>query len=201
MSSPIKTVIRSMSELKAAEPSQLVLSFLNAIDDIFFESSAKKTFKDQAERDSFKYKYLGYYLEHHPELFLVCYDENQWKAAGPSNELLGYICGSPDTLKDTELVELNPYLEIFKTEYESYPAHLHINCHARARGKGIGSRLISSFESSLKNFEVNGISVKGLHLITSPEARNVGFYERNGYTDKHVKSLSGNDLLLMGKTL
>ena len=134
---------------------------------IFFESSSVKEFTDENSKAEFLYKYLGYYKVNYPEFFLVATFENQ---------VLGYICGSPSSLNDSELLELLPHFSVFKDLYDDFPAHLHINLTEASRGRGIGSELIQRFES------ICSVSV---HLITSPTARNRDFYNKNGYRTGH----------------
>ena len=106
-------------------------------------------------------------------------------------EVLGYICASPDTNKDDELFKENPYLSIFQDLYETYPAHLHINCHANARGKGVGEKLLQTLEEKLRH---NGL--KGLHLITSPQAQNVNFYHKYGFSEDYKRTNGRRNCLL-----
>lgn len=160
---------------------------LQQVLEIFFESSAKKNFKSIKERADFQFKYLGYYLENYPELFLIFKDEDQ---------VLGYICGCKNSADEDELMGIVPHYRTFLNEYDDFPSELHINMHTSARGKGIGSKLIREFEQLLIAGGVNGV-----HLITVPTARNVGFYRKNGYVFEHIRDYCGTDLLLMGKSL
>lgn len=149
---------------------------------VFFESSSVKTFASQEDKDKFQYKYLDYYRVNHPEYFFF-YKEN---------EVFGYICGAASY--DQECLELHSYLAEFRAGTENFPAHLHINLTESSRGNGIGSKLVAAFEARLKE---DGIT--GCHLITTPDARNVSFYERNGYQERVVRKINDIDLLLLGK--
>ena len=150
---------------------------------IFFESSSVKEFTDEKSKEEFLYKYLGYYKENYPEFFLVATFENK---------VLGYICGSPNSLDDSELLGLLPHFGVFKDLYDDFPAHLHINLARASRGMGVGSKLVQRFESICRG---------GVHLITSPTARNKSFYLKNGYNFNDIRVFSGSDLLFMGKSI
>ena len=159
--------------------------FLPEIKEIFFESSTKKTFKDDAEKEGFFYKYLGFYLEHFPELCLVAVDE----------KVLGYVVTSPKS-DSSELLSIQPHLKTFEEYFNRFPAHLHINCHADSRGKGVGSKLISETEMKLQ-----GMKIKGLHIMTGPDAANQKFYKKLGFNFQVVQDFNGSSILFMGKEL
>ena len=161
-------------------------SGLQAAEEIFFESSSKKTFQDEAERVLFRYRYFGVYAEHDPDWFLLAQDE--------TGRVLGYLAGSPAT--NDEHVRLNPYLEAFRPVLERFPAHLHINFSPAARGLGLGSRLLSEFERRLRES-----SVPGVHLVTGAAERNVGFYMRHGYLEASRIRIGSAELVLLGKSL
>ncbi|NBO39549.1 GNAT family N-acetyltransferase [bacterium] len=158
------------------------------VEAIFFESSVKKTFASAEERDAFRFKYLDWYAKKHSECFFLAVD--------PDLKVLGYICGSPQTLSAPELAVLHPWFSLFASEFAEFPAHLHINCSESARGKGIGSTLLNVFENYLRS-----MSVAGVHLVTAPDARNVGFYEKNGYEFTKTAEWKTSQLFLMGKKL
>jgi hypothetical protein len=102
----------------------------------------------------------------------------------------------PEVLKVKKMFELTPHLHAFKELFKTYPAHLHINMSAECRGMGHGGLLI---EAAQKILVENNIL--GLHIITAPDARNRGFYHKNGFTDEQVCEYKGIELLFMGKQL
>ncbi len=159
--------------------------YLSELKDIFFESSTKKSFKDQAEKEAFFYKYLGFYLEHFPELCLVAVDK----------KVLGYVVTSPESISP-ELLSLQPHLRSFEEYFNKYPAHLHINCHVDSRGQGIGSKLISETEKKL-----SAMKIKGLHIMTGHDAANQSFYKKLGFNFQVVEDFQGSQILFMGKEL
>lgn len=159
--------------------------FLSEVKEIFFESSTKKTFKDDAEKGLFFEKYLGHYLRNHPSLCLVAV----------SDRVLGYVVAAPDS-EGEELNKLQPHLETFKKHFVKYPAHLHINCHFESRGLGVGGQLIKAVEALLRS---QGIS--GLHIMTGPDSPNQSFYKKLGFDFQTELNFQGSSILFMGKSL
>jgi len=154
-------------------------SFLPQVSEIFFEASTKKDFKDQKEKDAFFWKYVGFYLVNFPQYAWLAINEGK---------VLGYVLGAPKT-QDPNLYAIQPHLEAFEEHFTAYPAHLHINCHADARGQGVGKRLLLKLLSQLK---VQGI--RGLHIMTGPTSDNKAFYQKMGFDFEIAK----NSILLMG---
>jgi GNAT superfamily N-acetyltransferase len=160
---------------------------------IFYESSTVKEFKDLEAKNSFEWKYFGWYLQNYPELFFVACET---EAGNQKPTILGYIASCPETLKAKDLMHANPSLEIFIDLYADFPAHLHMNLTEKARGKGIGTLLIQSLESRLR---LKGLH--GVHLITSPSARNRNFYAKNLFTITHERKFKDVPLLFMAKKI
>lgn len=158
---------------------------LGELKDIFFESSARKTFADQNERDAFFYKYLGWYLEHYPEFCLI------FKAG----RVLGYVAFAPETHNE-ELYGIQPHLKTFEKFYLNFPAHLHINCHAESRGQGVGKQLMDQAFNKLIHLKVPGV-----HIMTGPDSRNKTFYDRLGFDFHRTLTFQGTPILFMGKSL
>lgn len=161
------------------------IAFLEEVKEIFFESSTKKIFKDQAEKDAFFYKYGGFYLEHFPQYAFVARD----------HRVLGYILGASETNRN-DLFQLQPHLAVFEKYFLQYPAHLHINCHSASRGQGIGGKLLTHLENQ---FKIEGLC--GLHIITGINARNKDFYRRLAFDQEIREDFHGSGILLMGKCL
>jgi ribosomal protein S18 acetylase RimI-like enzyme len=145
---------------------------LKHLNSIFWETSAQKDFKSPQVKEDFQYKYLGFFLENYPKLCLVAKNEQ--------GDVLGYICATLASAT-SELLTMHPHQKYFQGYYQDYPAELHINCSALAQGKGIGSLLLMKLEASLREMKVIG-----LHLKTSLNARNIGFYVKNGYSQVHI---------------
>ncbi|MEN9529545.1 MAG: hypothetical protein RI932_1418 [Pseudomonadota bacterium] len=177
--------IKALSGLESKPEKERVLQ---GVEKIFFESSLKKNFKSPDERDAFRHKYLDWYAKNYPEYFFIALDQN--------NGVQGYICGVPDTTKHPELSQLHPWFSVITEDFIDYQAHLHINCADSARGAGLGSTLLNVFENTLRSK-----GIKGVHLVTAPDARNVGFYDKNGYKFRHDFIWNTNPMLLLGKQL
>jgi ribosomal protein S18 acetylase RimI-like enzyme len=156
---------------------------LRQLREIFFESSTKKEFSNDAEKESFFWKYVGYYLTHHPELVYLAKNDS----------VLGYCLGTANSL-DEDLFHIQPHLKVFEEFFKQFPAHFHINCRFDARGMGIGSKLLAQFESELVKK-----GVPGVHLMTSVLAPNRAFYLKAGYRFESEKFFHGNSILFMGK--
>ncbi len=158
---------------------------LNEIREIFFESSTKKEFKDNEEKELFFEKYLGYYLTHHPELTFIALDK----------KVLGYIVAAPDS-NASGLHALQPHLGVFKKYFNKFPAHLHINCHHESRGLGVGGLLILALENKLKS-----LNILGVHIMTGADSINRKFYQKSGFDFEAVESFRDSSILFMGKCL
>jgi ribosomal protein S18 acetylase RimI-like enzyme len=178
---------------------------------VFWETAQQTDFSTQEERDAYEWRYFGYYLEGEPSSFMVAVDDGGATAdygvnadggtadRGNSPTVLGYICGVTDTRNHPELYRVAPHIAVFDDLYGRYPAHLHINLTAASRGRGLGGALIGALETRVRR-----AGASGLHLVTSPDARNVTFYHRNGFTDRYERSAPEDPeakMLLMGKTL
>lgn len=164
---------------------QLSQKDLRELKEIFFESSSKKEFKDEAERETFYQKYLGFYLTHYPE----------WVWIAKGSRVLGYVVGAPVT-NDPRLRELQPHLQTFHQYFKDYPAHLHINLHAEARGMGLGSKLLQEMVIKLQQAKITG-----LHIMTGPDSRNKSFYQRLGFDFEVTLNFLGSSILFMGKRI
>lgn len=155
---------------------------ISSVEEIFFMTASIQSFSSDESRARFKYKYFGYYLEKYPELVLV---------AQKDERILGYCLGSPKT--DEDFFTIQPHLEVFNDLYISYPAHLHINLHPDSQGLGIGQKLFTAWEERVCK------KVRGLHIMTGPDSRNVSFYRRLGMTHEDVRKYQGHEILFMGK--
>jgi GNAT superfamily N-acetyltransferase len=168
--------------LNVKDPRIQLDDFLSQIEEIFLESSTKKDFKDAQEKASFIWKYLGFYLAHYPEYAWV---------AIKNGKVLGYVLGMPFT-QDPSLYSIQPHLKAFEEYFSNYPAHLHINCHHQARGKGVGQLLTLRI---LEQMKAQG--VQGLHIMTGPLSANRHFYTKLGFD--FMTEQQG--ILMMGKSL
>lgn len=156
--------------------------FKTQVSEIFFESSTKKEFKDQKEKEAFEWKYLGFYLAYYPEYAWIALQDQQ---------VLGYVLGMPFT-QDPSLYAIQPHLKAFEEAFKKFPAHLHINCHADSRGKGVGKVLVNTI---LQQMRSEGI--KGLHIMTGPQSDNRIFYQKLNFNYEFTL----NSILFMGIAL
>ena len=153
-----------------------------AIEEIFWLTSARTVFASEAERTQFRRQYLEDYL---PLIALVAEKEGR---------VLGYVLATQDTLAME--AHWPAHLALFRDQYESYPAHLHINCHPSSQGQGIGKALIMALEEALRQK-----GVRGVHLITAPSASNVAFYQRTGFSQRIERPWRDASLLMLAKSL
>ncbi len=154
--------------------------------------------------------YVGPYLAQGAGTQLVVVDE-----AGSA----GYLLSADDTLRFEEWAETvwwpplrlrypplgdgSPDAEMVRLIHEpprtpieitrEFPAHLHIDLQARARGTGLGRALIERLLSELR-----GREIRGVHLgVDTDNANAIGFYEHLGF--REVEREPGG--LLMGLRL
>jgi ribosomal protein S18 acetylase RimI-like enzyme len=181
----------------AASPDGVRPHYLSRAEDVFWETANTTEFSSPQERTAFHWRYFGYYAAHAPHLFLVAL--SQTPSTAP--EVLGYICGVADTRSHGELYRIAAHVPVFDDLYESYPAHLHINLTGASRGLGVGGKLVHALASAVARDGAGG-----LHLVTTPGARNVSFYRRQGFVDAVERNipLAGEQdvaLLFLGKRL
>lgn len=168
--------------VKLTNPSPKDLAELR---EIYFETSARKDFRDESEREKFFQKYLGHYLENYPDYFWVA----------KTDRILGYMAGAPVT-ETPGFYALQAHLKTFENFYEKYPAHLHVNFHADARGMGLGSKLFLELEKQFQRMNITGV-----HIMTGPDSRNKSFYHRLGFNFEVTLDFQGTGILFMGKSL
>lgn len=174
--------IVTLNELQGEQKKQIIAS----VNEIFFLSSSKKEFASQEAKAAFLKRWCGDYQEFFAGEFFVAME---------GEKVMGYLSGCSDSLSAEPRLSVPGY-SIFHDQFENFPAHLHINFHPDARGKGLGSVLVLHYMKVLKQ---NGI--KGLHLVTSPDAKNVSFYERLGFNHTVTREFKEMPLYFMGSIL
>ena len=157
-----------------------------AIDAIFFAASATQTFASERERQAFRERWLGRYLDHYPQMTLVAID--------PSNQVIGYLVGASDDPARNPLFADIAYFAELADLTLSFPAHLHINLDARARGQGIGANLVRVFCAQLAR-----VGVPGVHVVTSTASRNRSFYARLGFQPLRTVVSKGGSIVMLGR--
>ncbi|ATH08228.1 hypothetical protein BIY24_09780 [Halobacteriovorax marinus] len=160
--------------------------YLNQIKEIFFACSSIKTFKDSDHRESFFQKWCGDYLEYSSREFFLCLIDKR---------VAGYLSGHLNS-KEALSKFIIPGPETFEDCFERFPAHFHINCSPNHQGKGIGRKLVEHYLSELNNYGVDGV-----HLITSTDANNLGFYRALGFEHEVSRPFKKHELLLMGREI
>lgn len=146
------------------------------LDAIFFEASATYSFASASQRDAFRQRWLGRYLDHYPAFAHVAVEE------GPQGfQVLGYVVGSVDDPARHRLFADIDYFQTLNALTCDYPAHLHINLAPGARGHGLGGRLVRRFAAQAFMHGAGGV-----HVVTGAASRNVGFYHRLGLTRAHA---------------
>ncbi len=174
-------IIRSLRE---SEPSAV----RPLIRDIFFLSADPRNVSDDEDKnEAFFKKWTDYYLTREPENTLL---------AWIGDRMAGYLSAG-DSFKALPYYEsVNPSFSLFSDLFEKYPVHLHMNCHPDFRGQGVGGALIEHLVRKLKEKNTPGV-----HLVTSPGLRNVGFYTKNGFDFQLVREWKSKPLLFMGRAL
>ena len=156
------------------------LRLLNSLTDteqirkIFFLTSSRKNFTSAEDKEKFFNTWMSYYLSKCTDEFFVA--EN-------NNKIFAYLTGCSDSKRAIDYYGKDTPYFLFSDLFSKFPAHLHINAHPSSQGTGIGSKLISHYKKFLID---RGIS--GLHIITSPTARNTGFYTKNNFIYKEERS-------------
>lgn len=159
-----------------------------ALDAIFFEASATKSFAGDDARAAFRERWLGRYLAHDPGWAYVAVDA--------SGGLAGYLVGAVDDPALAARFSDIAYNKDFAPLTAAYPAHLHVNIAPRYRGSGIGGALIAAFAADAAR-----VGVGGMHVVTGADARNVGFYARNGFAELARTRFNGHDVVFLGRLL
>lgn len=142
----------------------------NEIDAVFFVSSRIRIFADEAARSAFRERWLGRYLTNDPDFAFL--------ALTASGKVAGYLVGAvEDPAASARFADVG-YYAIFGELTKRFPAHLHVNLAPEFRGRGLGRQLIDAFVGAVMQE-----GVKGVHVVTSANARNVRFYNRNGFLE------------------
>jgi len=173
--------IRRLSELSGVE------KYRDGIDAVFFQSSNTQSFADATARGQFRERWLGRYLTHDPEWAFL--------ALTADAAVAGYLVGSiTDPATADRFADL-AYFKAFVRETARFPAHLHVNLLEPYRNAGIGSRLIETFVAALPP------NIPGVHVITGARARNIVFYNRNGFSEVARWGDGPGEVVFLGRDL
>ncbi len=108
--------------------------------------------------------------------------------------VIGYLAGCLDDPRGNPLFADLAVYAVFGPLCDTYPAHLHIYVPAEARSRGVGAALIEAFAVQCKDAKL-----PGLHLVTDKAARNVRFYEQNGFAVLATTLSHGTPVVFMGR--
>ncbi|MFA5898646.1 MAG: GNAT family N-acetyltransferase [Hyphomicrobium sp.] len=147
---------------------------------IFFEASNTKSFSSEEAKEAFRERWFARYLKQYPQWAYVAQSTDDGAAAG-------YLVGALDEPSS---------LDDFAAAAENFPAHLHVNLAPQFRSRGIGAELIEAFAADAAR-----AGVKGVHVVTSSDARNVHFYQRVGFHPRATASVNGHELVFLGRSL
>lgn len=163
-------------------------SLWHQVDEIFFEAAQRRNFISVAARTTFREQWLGYYqTEAAGQVYLAISDNGQ---------VMGYLTGCLDSAAAARLFRDLPHYALFAERFAAFPAHLHINCRADARSRGLGSRLVEAFCADCQQQ-----SIAGVHVVTAADARNAAFYRRLAFNAEETRGWQGRDLLFLGRKL
>ncbi len=177
-----QVTIHRYSSLSASE------ALTAGLDAVFFEASNTKVFADEAARAAFRQRWLGRFLEHDARWAYV--------ALADDATVAGYLAGSIDDPARTARFSDLAYFKDFAALTARYPAQLHVNLAPAYRSQGLGQRLIEAFVADLRHAGVHGV-----HVITSRGARNVGFYERNGFRELGSTGEGAREVVFLARDL
>jgi len=164
---------------------------LDQIKEIFFLTSVRKDFTSPEQREVFFDDWTEPYFQRWSKHFLLIREK-------PGSEaIMGYLSGCMDSESELPFFDRrSPIYRLFSDCFHKYPAHLHINCHPRFQGQGLGTQLLEVFIADCQS-----AGLPGLHIITSPSARNVSFYLRNGFDQQLDRQLGERAVRWMGRRL
>ena len=166
---------------------RLPAPWLEQVEAIFFEASGR-SFAPGSERDAFRQRWLGRYLEHEADRVVL---------ALTGDSVAGYLVGSLDNpSQQPRFSDLDYYRVDFAAFCQDFPAHLHINLAPAFRSRGIGQQLIDAFSSAAA-----AVGRKGVHVVTGKGMRNVRFYEKCGFATIGAARWNARDVVFLGKEL
>jgi GNAT superfamily N-acetyltransferase len=158
--------------IKKADEVADFTSHLGDLDRIFFEANAKRYFRSEEEKQSFREMSLGRYIVRHRDSFFLALDD--------AGRAVGYLAGCLEN--PTKLDHFNDvgYFRYIDDICETYSAHLHVNIAVHYRNRGLGTALVRRFAEWAKLH-----SVEGIQLVTSRTSRSIPFYRRLGFRASH----------------
>lgn len=153
---------------------------------IFYTSSSLKEFSSEERKIAFFKRWCGDYLSRYADTFYLMME---------GQKVLGYLSGCTQSTLAEKYLEVPGY-SVYSDLFNEYPAHFHINFHPDCRGRGLGSKLVDRFCE-----ELTSAHSAGVHLVTSPGAANISFYQRLGFSREVPRSFNQMTLLFMARKL
>lgn len=108
--------------------------------------------------------------------------------------VVGYLMGCSDSRAAGRLYRDIPYYAAFENLFDTFPAHFHVNCHPDHQGRGHGTALVVAFVDAMRRG-----GTAGIHVVTSAEAGNAGFYRACGFSLLRETRWRGRTLLCLGR--
>lgn len=178
--------IFSLSDISRNSDDNKIKKYLQEIREIFFASSSVKTFSSEEKKENFFKKWCGDYKTYYPDEFFLLMEDDR---------VLGYLSGVMNSSFLIFKIETPGFL-VFEDLFEKFPAHFHINLHPDERGRGAGSILVEYYFDFLRSKKI-----KGVHIVTSPDAKNIYFYKKLLFSFVDTREYNQRELLFMGRSL
>ena len=187
---PAGVVLHRLTDLEAAG---VAPGLLHAGITRIFRDTAACWPADPAAAAAFQTLWLDQYLAHEPDLVTLALAH-----AVPTTEtdVLGYIAGCRIDPATSSRFDALSYFKDFAAHTRAFPAHLHINLDARARGHGIGAHLVEDLCARLTRE-----GVPGIHVVTARDQRNVSFYTRLGFAERASAPRGATEMLFLARAL
>ena len=187
---PAGVVLRRLVDLEAAGVDP---ALLRAGIERIFRATAARWPEDVAAAAAFQRLWLDQYLEHERELATLAVMRAMPAA---ESDVVGYIVGCRIDPALSERFAALSYFEDFAALTSQFPAHLHINLEAGGRGQGIGVQLVEDLCARLARE-----GVRGIHVVTGREQRNVGFYTRLGFVERGRAPRGATEVVFLARAL
>lgn len=161
---------------------------MTQVESIFWQTSAR-SYPAGPERDAFRERWLGRYLQGGSDIALL--------ALADENTVAGYLVGAlEDPALQPRFADIGYFRSDFAPFTARFPAHLHINLDAAYRSRGIGAQLIETFAGHARR-----AGAPGMHVVTGKGMRNVRFYARLGFAEHAAADWNGRTILFLGREL
>lgn len=190
--------MRVIRLIEAYGPPPWPASIVAGLDQIFWETAGHPP-SNPADREAFRHRWLTSYLSNDADNAFISIVPSHLAdpTASPQPTITGYVIGTLATPFENPRFAGLAYFQAFAPLLATYPAHLHINLTAAARGAGTGRALIEAFCTHARS-----LCIPGVHVVTGAAARNVAFYYgRVGFTERGRTTVNGRELVLLGRDL